>query len=78
MTDFRESIGFKSLSIIDVQTASVTGEVARYGGWSFTSGFNPGVSGSAGNRSFNPNTANTSEVRNALATLLMDLYKPKS
>lgn len=71
MTNFNESLQFKNLSISNFQNVSITGEVARYNGYSFTGGLVP-------LRDFNPNTADAGTVRQVLATLIGDLMKPKA
>jgi hypothetical protein len=74
-TIYNEELGFKNISLINFHTISVTGEVGRYGPVSFTAGFNPGAFPS--NFNFNPNTASTTDVRNAVATLYALLFKPR-
>lgn len=76
-TNYNENISFRSASLLNIQANSITGQVARFGGWSFLGGFNPGVTSSGTNRAFDPNNATLPEIRNVLATFMMDFLKPR-
>lgn len=67
--ELREIVAFKSLSVVNIQTKSVTAG-QTFANWSITSNFAP-------TRSLNPAETSAAVIANRLATLLMDLYKPQ-
>lgn len=70
-TEHKDVHHFPALSLTNIQSTSVTGEVARYGGFSFTGGF-------IQKWELNGNTANEAEVRQVLCTLIATLFKDRS
>lgn len=68
---------FKPISIAQFQSNSYIGTVARYGAWSFSSGFNPGVTAAGSDYRIDPNTCTLPELRNFVMTNYMNQFKDR-
>lgn len=67
-TEHKDLHLFPTLSMTSIENTSITGEVARYGGFSITNGF-------VQKWEIDPSAANLADVRQTLCTLIGVLFK---
>lgn len=69
-TEHKDKHLFPCLSFTGIESTSITGEVARYGGFSITNGF-------VQKWEIDPSSANLADVRQTLCTLIGVLFKDR-